>query len=87
MLTLHREGERGDRHHVLRVAKANYGPSELECRLEPLTVGSVGTGNGMPVAFKAGGDGWTGFGAKGAAAQEKGGRRPNGAAAEKPSAL
>ena len=64
VLTLHREGERGDRHHVLRVAKANYGPTELECRLTPITVGSVGAGGGMPVAFKAGTEGWTGFGSK-----------------------
>ena len=66
VLTLHREGERDDRHHVLRVAKANYGPSELECRLTPITIGSVGTAGGMPVAFKAGPGGWMGFGAKSA---------------------
>ena len=60
VLTLHREGEAGNRHHVLRVAKANYGPSELECRLTPIVIGSVGTAGGMPVAFKAGPGGWGG---------------------------
>ena len=64
VLTLHREGEAGDRHHVLRVAKANYGPSELECRLTPITVATAGAGRGMPVAFKADSGGWTGLGAK-----------------------